>query len=47
MSFGQAIDYEATMATFHRCILHEPREDGSQPLLRFNEFVEVPVITGM
>ena len=41
--FGGSIDYDMSVQTFHRCILHEPREDGTQPLLRFNEFVEAIV----
>ena len=39
----QTIDVDVIQGIFHECMLHEPREDGSQPLLHFNEFVEAIV----
>ena len=37
---GGVIDADAIEKIFHRVMLHEPREDGTQPLLHYNEFVE-------
>ena len=37
---GGVIDSDAVQKIFHRVMLHEPREDGTQPLLHYNEFVE-------
>ena len=40
---SQEIDLDSIMDIFHKSVLHEPREDGAQPLLRYNEFIEAIV----